>query len=454
MINDFFNYMYAFEDHLWGYLCVPALLLLGIYLTIQSNFFQVRKLPHIIKMFAGYLKVRDHGRGVHPLKAFFACVGGCVGVGNIVGICTAVQIGGPGSLLWIWLTALAGMLIKYSEVYLGLRYRVPNNEGGYNGGPMYFLQRVFKGSWAPKLVCLLLCVYGVEVYQFSVITESISTNLSINQYVVIFGMLALVLFAGMGGVRRVGNISSAVIPVFVVLYVGMGAWVLFNNLGAIPAMFAQVLGSAFTGSAALGAFAGSLLMTTISEGVRRGCYTGDLGVGYASVIHSESQVKVPQEQAALVIFDIFLDTFVICTTSVMLILLTGVWKEPLQTGMLVQTALGQYFPYMNFFMPLFLFLLGYSTINAYFVVGLKCAQFLSPTRGRKIYFTYAALSLILFSFGGVTQAQSVMTITNGLLLLINCYGIFRLRNEVSYDLHAPVTVRPGEAQASLVAQEN
>jgi len=438
-MTEIFNYLYSFEEHLWAYLCVPILLLLGIYLSFHSNFFQVRKLPHIIKMFIGFLTVKESGRGIHPLKAFFACVGGCVGVGNIVGICTAVQIGGPGSLLWIWLTAMAGMLIKYSEVYLGLKYRVPNNNGGYNGGPMYFLQRVFKGSWAPTVVCLLLCVYGVEVYQFSVITESISTNLNINQYLVIFTLLGLVIFAGVGGINRVGSISSAIIPVFVILYISMGSWVLVNNLSAIPTMLGQVFASAFTGSAALGAFAGSLLMTTISEGVRRGCYTGDLGVGYASVIHSESQVKVPQEQAALVIFDIFLDTFVICTTSVMLILVTGVWKEPLQTGMLVQTALGQYFPYMNFFMPFFLFLLGYSTINAYFCVGLKCAEYLSPKRGKAVYFVYAVLALILFSFGGVVQAQSIMTITNGLLLLINCYGIFKLRNEVSYELGEEVS---------------
>lgn len=434
MTNQFFNFLYTFEEGLWGFLCVPVLLFLGVYLSFHSNFFQIRKLPEIIKMFIGYLKVREHGRGIHPLKAFFACVGGCVGIGNIVAICTAVQIGGPGALLWIWVTAIAGMVVKYSEVYLGLRYRVPNNSGGYNGGPMYFLQKVFKGSWAPKLVCVLLCVYGVEVYQFSVIVESVSINFHINPYIVIFVLLGMVMYAGLGGIRRAGAISSAIIPIFVVIYISMGSWVLFNNLGAIPQMIGLVFSSAFTGSAALGAFTGSLLMNTISEGVKRGCYTGDLGVGYASVIHSESQVKEPQEQAALVIFDIFLDTFVICTTSVMLILVTGVWKEPLQTGMLVQTALGQYFPYMNFFTPFFLFLLGYSTINAYFSVGIKSAQFLSPTRGRMLYFAYAAVALVIFSFGGITQAQSIMTITNGLLLLINCYGIFRLRKEISYEL--------------------
>lgn len=451
MINELFYILGLFEDYLWGYIGVPMIMLLGIYLSFQSNFFQVRKLPQIISQFFNYLRVREHGeRGVHPLKAFFACVGGCVGVGNIVGICTAVQIGGPGALFWIWVTALAGMVVKYAEVFLGLRYRIPNHSGGYNGGPMYFLQRVFKGPMIPKLVCILLCIYGVEIYQFSVVTESITSNLNINQYAVIAGLLALVVFAGSGGVRRVGAISSAIIPFFVLLYIGMGLWVLVNNLTAIPEMIVQVFASSFTESAAFGGFLGSTLMLTISQGVRRGCYTGDVGVGYASIIHSESLVKVPQEQAVLVIFDIFLDTFVICTTSVMLILATGIWHQPMEAGMMVQTALGQYFPYMNFFMPLFLFLLGYSTINAYFCVGLKCADFLSPTKGRYFFYPYAVISLLVFSFVGTAEAQTVMSITNVLLLVINCYGIFKLRREVEFSFE-PYKSQPPLSETELVA---
>jgi AGCS family alanine or glycine:cation symporter len=248
--------------------------------------------------------------------------------------------------------------------------------------------------------------------------------------------LGLVIFAGSGGIRRVGAISSAIIPFFVVLYIGMGSWVLLNNLPLIPDVLKQVFTTAFSESAAFGGFLGSTLMLTISQGVRRGCYTGDVGVGYASIIHSESLVKVPQEQAVLVIFDIFLDTFIICTTSVMIVLVGGVWHQPMEASMMVQTVLADYFPYMNFFMPFFLFLLGYSTINAYFCVGIKCAEYLYPKRGRAIYYVYATAALITFSFVGTNEAQSVMAIANGLLLVINCYGIFRLRNEVNFSLEA------------------
>ncbi len=443
MIDQMFTLLEVYEDNLWGYVAVPMIMLLGLFISIQSNFVQIRKFPTVVKTFFSFLRGHEGQEkgGVPPLKAFFACVGGCVGVGNIVGICTAAQIGGPGALFWIWMTAFAGMMLKYAEVYLGLRYRVPNGQGGYNGGPMYFLQRVFKQKWIPALVCMLLCIYGVEVYQFSVVSTSLVDNFNLNRYVVNGIFLVLVIFAGSGGVRRVGSISSAIIPIFVVVYVSMGLWVLVHNLDVIPQVIGEVFSYAFTGHAAVGGFAGSTLMLTISQGVRRGCYTGDVGVGYASVIHSESSAKIPEKQAALVIFDIFLDTFIICTTSVMLVLVTGVWQTPMETGLLVQTALAQYFPYMHFFMPIFLFVLGYSTINAYFCVGLKSAEFLSPKFGRPIYFIYAVVALAFSSFVGTAHAQSIMSIANGMLLVLNCYGIFRLRREISYNLDATEQVK-------------
>ncbi len=437
MINSIFAILDTFENILWGYIGVPAIMLLGIYLTVQSRFIQIRKLPYIVKTFFSLLTFRSQGiGGVHPLRASFACLGGCVGVGNVVGICSAVQIGGPGALFWIWMTAIVGSLVKYAEVYLGLRYRIPNARGSYDGGPMYFIKQAVKSRWMPGLICLLLCVYGVEVYQFSIVTSSLSTNFGINQILVVGVMLFLVLFAGMGGVKRVGAIASAIIPFFVIIYVGMSAWVLFQNLPVLPEIFKNVFGAAFTGHAAMGGFIGSTILMTISQGVRRGCYTGDLGIGYASVIHSETSEKIPEKQASLTIFENFFDTFIICTSSVLLILVTDVWHEPIPTGMLVQTALGRYFSYMHLFMPLFLFILGYATINAYFCVGLKCAEYLGPRYGRRLYFIYAAVALFLFAFVDSTQAQNIMMIAGGLLLAFNCYGIFKLRKELSYELEA------------------
>jgi len=440
------SHLEILEDLLWTFCGVPLVIFLGLYLSFKSRFFQIRHLPLVFKTFFGFFSKKNDENlsvgGVHPLKAFFAAVGGCVGIGNIVGICTAVQLGGPGALFWIWLTALAGMIIKYSEIYLGLRYRVSDEQGGYNGGPMYFLQKAFKYKSIPIVISVLLCIYGVEVYQFSVISKSISMNFGIDSLLVIAVLLALVMFAGSGGVKRVGNISSKILPVFVVVYVSMGLWVLVNHLTAIPGVLSLVFTSAFTGHAAFGGFLGAGMMAAMSYGMRRGCYTGDIGVGYASVIHSESSVQILEKQASLAIIDIFLDTFIVCTTSLMLILTTGIWQQPMEAGMLVQLALSQHFPYMEVFIPIFLFMLGYNTINAYFCVGLKCAAYISPKFGRKIYYVYAIVALVVFSFMGTAQAQTVMAIAGVSLLIINGIGIFILRDEISFNLVDETAVTP------------
>lgn len=434
MFDQLSEFILTFENILWGYVGVPVVMLLGLILTIKSRAAQIRNLPTAVKAFVSFFKKSEHAeRGVPPLKAFFACIGGSVGVGNVVGVCTAIQLGGPGALFWIWVTAVAGAIVKYSEVYLGVRHRIANESGGYSGGPMFFLRRAFNNTWVPKVVCVLLCLYGVEIFQFSVVTKSVAVNWDLNIYVVVAVLLLMVLFAGNGGVRRVGNISSALIPLFVVTYIGMGVWVLIHHLGALPAVFHEVVTSAFSGHAAVGGFVGSTLVATMSHGVRRGCYTGDIGIGYASVIHSETSVKIPEKQASLVIFEIFMDTFLICTTSVMLVLVTGVWQESIDGMTLVQEALSKHFPYMHLFMPFFLFLVGYATINAYFCVGIKCAEFLLPRTGKTLYYLYAVVVLIAFSFVDSILAQSVMAIAGGLLLLINSAGIFRLRNEISFE---------------------
>ncbi len=433
IIAEIFTLLEQADDNLWSYIGFPLIIFIGLWFSFKSRFVQIRRFPHVVKYFFSLIRAPIDKDGVHPLKVFFACVGGCVGIGNIVGICTAVQFGGPGALFWVWVTAILGSMLKYTEVFVGVKYRVSDGKGGYLGGPMYFLQQVTKKMWLPNLVCILLAVYGVEIFQFSIITTSVSLNLGVDKLLITVVLLALVIWAGLGGVQRVGNINSAVIPLFVMIFLGMGIWILIQNIAMVPSLIQTVFAHAFTPHAAFGGFVGATIMTTISQGIRRGCYSGDLGVGYASVIHSETSLHSPAKQASLTLFDLFLDTFIICTTSIMIVLMTGVWAQDVDSALLVQVALEQYFPYMNFFMPLLLFMLGYSTINAYFLVGLKSAQFLSPKWGRKLYFVYAVVALFIFSFVESYEAQIVMSFVNGLLLIINGWAVWRLRHEISFD---------------------
>ncbi len=433
-MDGLFEFLMEVEGVFWGYIAFVFIVLLGGYFTIRARFFQIRALPSIIGTFWSFMGRSVEGvRGVHPLKVFFASVGGMIGIGNVVGIVTAVQIGGPGALVWVWFAALVGSIIKYCEIYLGLTFRVPNDRGGYDGGPMYFLRHAFGNRMVPTLVAFLLCVYGVEIYQFSVVSDSVSSNWGLNRYFVIAALLALVLYSSIGGVKRIGKICTATMPGFIVAYLLMGLWVIVQEAGQLPSILADVFRSAFTGHAAVGGFAGASVLLAIQQGLARASYSADIGIGYDSVIQSESNTVHRERQARLAVFGVFIDNMV-CTTSILLVLLTGVWKaENVLVGSdLVQTALSHYFPYMHVFTPALLLIVGYSTIIAYFCVGIKCARFLSPTYGVPVYLVYGALAFVMFTFVEQREAMAVMAIVQAMLLITNLLGIYRLRNEIHF----------------------
>lgn len=433
-VSGIFAFLMKVEGFFWGYLAFVLIILLGGYFTIRARFFQIRALPSILKTFWSFMGRSAVGaRGVHPLKVFFASVGGMIGIGNVVGIATAVQIGGPGALVWVWLAALIGSIIKYGEIYLGLTFRVPNDRGGYDGGPMYFLQYAFKNRFIPIFIAFLLCIYGVEIYQFSVVSHSVSSNWGVNRYLVIGLLLGLVLYSSIGGVKRIGKICATTMPGFIVAYLLMGAWVIIQEAGQLPGVLADVFRSAFSGHAAIGGFAGASVLLAIQQGMARASYSADIGIGYDSVIQSESNTVHRERQARLAVLGVFIDNLM-CTTSILLVLLTGVWKaENVLVGSdLVQTALSNYFPYMHLFTPALLLIVGYTTMIAYFCVGIKCARFLSPKYGVPIYLIYGVIAFVLFAFVEQSEAMAVMAIVQAMLLITNLLGIFRLRNEIHF----------------------
>jgi alanine or glycine:cation symporter, AGCS family len=382
--------------------------------------------------FSHILEKENKKKGIHPLKVFFAAIGGCIGIGNIVAICTAVQIGGPGAIFWVWVGGFFGMLIQYSEVFLGLKHRVKKSIETYEGGPMYYLPIGYKWQGISIVFCILLCIYATDIYMFNVVAKSISENWNVPYILMVFILLILVFIAVSGGIRRVGEICGIIIPLFIVFYVAMVLWILYKNAAFIPSILKEIFVSAFTSKAALGGFTGSSILLTIGMGLSRGAYSGDIGVGYTSILYSAAESKNIEKVSSLAIFGVFLDTFVICTMSIFLILIEQIWFEPIDASMLVQLALSRYFPYMQIFMPLLLFLLGYTTIIAYFVVGIKSAEYIFPKYGKAIYYAYAFLLFPIFSYVPTSQAFVAISLAGGFLLLINLLGIFFLRKKVSF----------------------
>lgn len=437
-----FSLLNYLDDVFWSYVAFVLILSCGVYFSIKAKFSQITLLPVFCKSFWNFSKTKidSANRGIHPLKIFFASTGGTIGIGNVVGVVSAACIGGPGALFWVWIAGLIGSVVKYSEVFLGIKYRQVQADGYYSGGPMYFLKKAFNSSFLPTVVSVLLCIYGVEIYQFSVIVNSIAYNWELPRLLVIGGLLCIILYTVVGGLRRTSKICSILLPAFLCLYFFMGFFILFKEFSAIPTLCAVVFKSAFSSHAALGGFAGCTVTMTIRQGISRAAYSGDIGIGFDSVIQSESAAKDPSQQASLSIVGVFIDNFV-CTMSIFMVLASGSWllfsNDP---SLAIQSSLSKYFPYIKFFFPVFLFLTGYTTITSYFIVGKKCASFLFNEIGEKFYTVYGAIALVFFCFLPQDNALTIMSVSGALLLIINLLGIFKLRNEIKFPSKQTVQV--------------
>ena len=393
-------------------------------------------MPEIFKIFYSYMNQKsDNARGVKPLYVFFASIGGCIGIGNVVAVCTAVQLGGPGAVFWMWIAGFFGMLVKYAEIYLGMVYRIKDENNSYIGGPMIYLQQLQGGKILSGLVAFLFCIYGAEIFIFRTITHTIVAGWGFDKGFVVVLLMILVLIIGQGGLQLVGKVSSIIVPVFLVVFASMSLYILAINISMLPSIFKLIFVSAWTPHATIGAFAGSTMMTTMTHGIKRACYSGDIGVGYASTIHSQTSETSASREASMGIMGIFMDTFVICTLSLLLILVTGTWKDGIHQTVLVAQALQLYFPYINIFWPMFIFLLGYTSLISFYSVGKNAAVFLLGNKGHYVYPVFAASAFLAFSYIGENDhAMMFMAITGMFLLILNVYGIVMLSDKIKFNL--------------------
>jgi AGCS family alanine or glycine:cation symporter len=433
--DSIFCFLGAIESFYWSYIGFTIVVAIGVYFTIRSGFYQLKVLAHPIRTIKAVQKSSEGGDGISPFRVYFASVGGMVGLGNIVIVLTAVMVGGPGALFWLWVAAFFGTLIKYAEVYLGMKFRIDDGREGHHGGPMIYLQKAFKNKTLSRLVpilyCSLLAIYGVEISQFVVVSDVLTDTLPLPSYLILGGLLAVTIYGGFGGIRRLANISTVLMPPFIIMYLVLSIYIIGLHAADLPFVILDVFQSAFTGHAAIGGFAGSTMMMALQLGTARAVYSGDLGIGYDSIIQSESKARDPGTQACLSIFGVATDAL-ICTMSILVVLVTGLWKIEIEACHAVSYVFSQFFPHMDIFMAILIFIAGYTTLIAYLAVGEKAARWLFPKWGHTLYYTYAILAFIVFSLLDQCHAITVMSLSGGLLMLTNLIGIWKLRHEISF----------------------
>jgi alanine or glycine:cation symporter, AGCS family len=440
MIASFFNLLSIIDNFYWSYIGFFLLILVGAHLTYRSHFYQIRAFIHIREIFSHLLKkTKKEMPGVSPIRLIFASAGGMVGLGNIIAIVTALVVGGPGSLFWLWICALMGIIIKYAETYIGLKYRTVHSNGkGYNGGPMYYIPYAFKGRLGQILAstsAFLLCIYGVEIFQFNVVAESLAHISTIPKEIVILLLLSFTIYVGLGGVGRLANVCSLLMPIFILGYATICLWIIGLNIEKLPEIFAQIFRSAFTGMASTGGFAGASVLMAMQQGAARAVYSADIAIGFDSIVQSESREVCPVQQARTAMISTLIDIMT-CTFTLLVLQVTDVWKMnigPLENIQYVTLALQQYFPEsIEYLLTATIFIVGCATVQAYFVVGMKAASFLSSRYGKKIYIFYAILAFWTFAHYDASKVMLIMSLSGGLLIFINLISLLKLRKVISY----------------------
>ena len=333
-INDFAA---GLSGTVWGWpatfpLMVAALLVTGLFTTVTLRFIQLRRLKHSLDVIRGRYDDPTHEGDVSHFQALTTALSATVGIGNIAGVATALHYGGPGALFWMWVTAVFGMALKYAECTLAMKYRVILPDGSASGGPMYYIEKGLGRSWKPLAVAFAVCAVissfgsGNSIQAFTV-ADQMRSDLGIPTWIT--GLLSAGIVAAViiGGIKRIGRVTSKLVPYMAIIYVSGGLLVLVMNLTALPGVLADIFASAFRPVAELGGFAGGSFIFMLTWGVKRGLFSNESGQGSAPIAHAAAKTDEPVREGVVAMMGPMIDTLIICSITGLVILATGVWHE-------------------------------------------------------------------------------------------------------------------------------
>ncbi|HET8993804.1 MAG TPA: amino acid carrier protein, partial [Rhodococcus sp. (in: high G+C Gram-positive bacteria)] len=343
VVNDF---LVEVAGVVWGpFLLIPLLLGTGLLLTIRLRGVQFRKLGPALKL--GLITRNDPGAAegdISQYQALTTALAATVGVGNIAGVATAIYLGGPGALFWMWVTGLVGMASKYSEAFLGVKYRKTDAKGEMSGGPQYYLARAIPNRFGLVLslvfaVFAVLASFGIgNMTQANTVATQMDGTFGVPTWVSGAVMTVLAAAVLLGGIKSIGRVTAGFVPAMIILYVGAGILVLAVNVGEIPAALGLVFSDAFTGTAATGGFIGSVFMAAMRYGVARGIFSNESGMGSAAIAAAAARTTHPVRQGLVSMTQTFIDTIIVVTFTGMVIITTGAWKSGEEGAAMTSTA--------------------------------------------------------------------------------------------------------------------
>ncbi|WP_373767848.1 alanine/glycine:cation symporter family protein [Glaesserella sp.] len=430
----------SINNIVWG----PPLLLLvagvGIYFTLRLKLLQFAYLPRAFSYIFKKEKGNDQSGDISAFGALATALAATIGTGNIVGVATAIQAGGPGAVFWMWLIALFGMATKYAECLLAIKFRGKDRDGYIAGGPMYYIEMGMGAKW--KWLAKLFAFFGVMVALFGIGTfpqvNGITTALHDSFHLPI-GITAVILTLTvaaitLGGVQRISKFASVIVPFMAVGYVGVSVIILLIHADKVPATIAFIIQAAFNPQAALGGVVGFTVMQAIQSGVARGIFSNESGLGSAPIAAAAAQTKEPVRQGLISMTGTFLDTIIVCSMTGLVIVLTGVWQGPASGAVLTNVAFseGLSSPIGAMIVSVGLVFFAFTTILGWCYYGERCFVYLTGGRTKGIKF-YRVAFIALIACAPFIQLNTIWTladIVNGLMAFPNLVALVALRHVV------------------------
>ena len=425
---DILNKVDAF---IWG---PPLLVLLvgtGILLTVKLGVVQITKLPRALKLI---FSAENKGSGdVSSFAALCTALAATVGTGNIVGVATAIKAGGPGALFWMWIAAFFGMATKYSEGVLAIKYRTKDKHGQVSGGPMYYIVNGMGEKWRPLAIFfaisgILVALLGIGTFtQVNSITDAINNSFGIDPRitgVVLAVFVALVVF---GGLKSISNVATKIVPFMAVIYVVICGIILISFWNKIPETFMLIIKSAFTPTAATGGFLGATMSLAIRNGIARGVFSNESGLGSAPIAAAAAKTEWPAEQGLISMTGTFIDTIIICTLTGFSLVISGVWCSDLNGAVMTQAAFNGAIPTFGpILLTVSLTLFAFTTILGWSYYGERCFEFLFGVKGMNGYRTVFVAMVLLGAFLKLEVVWIIADIVNGLMAIPNLIALLAL----------------------------
>lgn len=431
------SFLREISDHIWGPVMLALLLGVGIYLTLGLRFFTFRRvITAVAILWQG--RHSDKEGDITPFQALMTALSATIGTGNIAGVATAIALGGPGAIFWMWLTALFGMATKYAEAVLAVEYREIDEQGQHVGGPMYYIKNGLKGKWNWLATAFAFfgafAAFGIgNMVQANSVADAMQSLFQVPTHYTAIILTLLSAIVILGGISRIAEVASSLVPIMAISYILCALWVIGSHFEEIPQALGLIVKSAFSETAAVGGFTGAAVWVAIRFGVARGIFSNEAGLGSAPIAHAAAKTNDPIRQGMVAMLGTFIDTILVCTMTALVIILSGAWSSGENGAALSTLAFETVLPGIgSYVVVLGLVVFSFTTILGWSYYGERCAEYLFGTR---CIWPYRILWLSAIPVGAMSKLTLVWLFAD----ILN--GMMAIPNLIALGLLSPVIFR-------------